>query len=178
MVEIIPKQPATKLPSWQNIIFYFSFGLILLVVLSYFVLDIYLGKAQARLEELKKEWEETKTEEQIALEDELSAYEKKIESFSILINQHLFSSKVFEFIEKNTHPEVWFSNLDLNPMEGKVDLSGDTDNFVTLHQQVQILKANPLVKDLNLSEIAIGKEGRIAFDLNLIFDPSVFKLKE
>ena len=177
MVKIIPK-PVTKLPSWQNIIFYFSFGFILLVILSYFVLDIYLDKAEAKLEDLEKEWEETKTEEQIALEDELSAYEKKIESFSTLINQHVFSSRVFEFIEENTHPEVWFSDLTLDPIKKEVDLSGDTENFVTLHQQVQILKANPSVKNLNLSQIAIGKEGRIDFSFNLILDPGLLKLNE
>ena len=177
MVEIIPK-PAAKLPSWQNILFYFSFGFILLVILSYFILNIYLDRADTRLKNLEKEWEEIKSEEQIVLEDELSAYEKKIKIFSALINQHVSSSRVFEFVEKNTHPEVWFFSLSLNPTEGKIDLSGDAENFVTLHQQIQILKASPSVKDLNLPKIAIGKEGRIAFSLSLILDPGLFKLNE
>ncbi|HUW71990.1 MAG TPA: hypothetical protein VMV66_02295 [Candidatus Humimicrobiaceae bacterium] len=177
MVEIIPK-PAPKLSSWQNILFYLSFGLILLAVFSYFVADIYLGKAEAQLEALKQKMDQTKTAEEISLEQELSSYEKKIQSFSVLINRHLFSSKTFEFIEKNTHPEVWFSTFNLDPKKGGVALSGDTENFVTLHQQIQIFETNPSVKDLNLAGIAIGKEGRIAFDLNLIFDLGLFKLNE
>ena len=177
MVEIIPK-PARKLPPWQNIIFYFSVGLLLLVVLSYFVLDIYLDKAETKLEERKEELAQTGTAEEIALEQELINYEKKIQNFSTLINQYLFSSKTFEFIEKNTHPEVWFSSLSLDPKAGSVSLSGDTESFVTLHKQVQILKASPSVETLNLAKIAIGKEGRIAFDISLILDPGLFKFNE
>ena len=177
MVEIIPK-PAAKLPSWQNTLFYFSFGLLLLVVLSYFVLDIYLDKAETRLGEREEELAQTKTAEEITLEQELSNYEKKIQNFSILIDQHLFSSRIFEFIEKNTHPEVWFSTLSLDPRKRGVNLSGDTENFVTLHQQVQIFKASPSVQNINLAKIAIGKEGRIAFDLSLILDPGLFELNE
>jgi hypothetical protein len=178
MVEIIPK-PAAKLPSWQNIISYLSVGLILLVVLSYFVLNLYsLDKAETKLKDLEKELEQTKTAEQTALEQELSDYEKKIQNFSILIDRYLFSSKAFEFIEENTHPEAWFSILNLDPRKGEVALSGDTENFVTLHQQVQIFKDNPSVQGLNLANIAIGKEGRIAFNLNLILDPGLFKLNE
>jgi len=179
MVEIIPKpEPVRKLPPWQNIIFYFSIGLILLVIVAYFVVDIYLDKAETKLEERKKELAQTGTAEEIALERELINYEKKIQKFSTLIDQHLFSSKTFEFIEKNTHPEAWFSRLTLDPKKGEVNLSGDTESFVTLHQQVRILRASPSVKTLNLAGIAIGKEGRITFVISLILDPGLFKFNE
>lgn len=175
MVEIIPK-PAAKASPWQNIIFYFLIGFILMVVLGYFILDFYLiDNAEKILKAKEATLAEEKTAEEIGLEKELSDYEKKTKDFSILINQHLFFSKAFEFIEKNTHPKVWFSQLDLSPKEGQVNLSGETEGFVTLHQQAQIFKADPLVKGLNLIKIAIGKEGRIDFDLSLTLDPDLFK---
>ena len=147
-----------------------------MVVLGYFILDFYLIEgAEKTKKELETTLAEEKTAEEIGLEKELSDYEKKTKDFSILINRHLFFSKTFEFIEKNTHPEVWFSQLDLSPKEGQVNLSGETESFVTLHQQVQIFKADPLLKGLNLIKIAIGKEGRIDFDLSLTLDPGLFK---
>jgi len=139
-------------------------------------LDFYLiDNAKKILEGKEATLAEEKTAEEIGLEKELSDYEKKTRDFSILINRHLFFSKTFEFIEKNTHPDIWFSRLDLSPKEGQVSLSGETESFVTLHQQVQIFKTDPLVKGLNLIEIAIGKEGRIDFDLSLTLDPGLFK---
>jgi len=174
MVEIIPK-PAAKLPNWQNILFYFSFGLILMVVLTYFILDIYLNKAETTSKNLEETLAREKTAEEIVLEKEVFGYQRKIEGFSKLINQHLFSSKFFEFIEKNSHPQVWFSKLDLNPVKGEAKLTGEAENFTILHQQLQILRANPLVKNLNLVKITIGKEGRVNFELNLDLDPDLFK---
>ena len=175
MVEIIPK-PAAKLPSSQNILFYFSALLLLLAVLGYLVLDFYLiDNAEKTKKELETTLAEGKTAEQIGLEKELSDYEKKIKDFSVLINRHVFSSTAFEFIEKNTHPRVWFSKLDLGPKEGQVNLLGQTESFVTLHQQVRIFKGNSSIKGINLDKIAIGKEGRIDFNLVLTLDPGLFK---
>jgi len=100
MVEIIPK-PAEKLPSSQNILFYFSAILIFAVISGYFILNFYLiNGAEKEVEELNKKLEEGKTEEQIRLEKGLSDYQKKIRGFSVLIDRHVFSSTTFEFIEK------------------------------------------------------------------------------
>jgi len=174
MVEIIPKSEA-KLPAWQNIFLYFSFGLLLMVVLAYFILDIYLDRAETTLKNLEETLAKEKTAEEIALEEEVFGYQRKIGDFSKLINQHLFSSKFFEFIEKNSHPQVWFSRLDLNTREGRAKLTGEAGNFVVLHQQLQILRTNSSVKNLDLVGIAIGKEGRVNFGLNLDLYPSLFK---
>ncbi len=175
MVEIIPK-PAAQLPSSQNILFYLSAILIFLVVLGYFVMDFYLiAGAERKSQELGDALEKTRTEEQVRLEKDLSAYEQKIKYFSVLLGRHTFFSRTFNFIEENVHPDVWFSSFSLLPEKGQVNFSGQTDNFVTLHQQVRILKENPSVKGINLDKIAIGREGRINFNINLALDPGLFK---
>jgi len=176
MVEIIPKKSIAKLPSSQNILFYVLALVIFLVILGYFFLDFYLiAGADRKLQNLQNALDETKTEEHASLEKELSDYEKKIGYFSTLLNRHVFFSRTFNFIEENTHPDVWFLEFSLKPGEGEVKLSGQTDNFVNLHQQVRILKGNHSVKNLNLSKIAIGREGRVSFDLGLTLDPGLLK---
>lgn len=176
MVEIIPKKSIAKLPSSQNIFFYLVALVIFLVILGYFFVEFYMiAGAERRLENVEDALEKTKTEEHARLEKELSDYEKKIEYFSILLNRHVFFSRTFNFIEDNTHPDVWFSEFRLIPGEGEIRLSGQTDNFVNLHQQVRILKDNNSVKNLNLSKIAIGREGRVNFDLGLTLDLGLLK---
>lgn len=174
MVEIIPKT-AAKLPLWQNILFYFSLVLLSVAVLAYFILVFSLKKAETTSENLEEILAKEKTVEEVVLEKEVFDYQKKIKDFSKLINLHLFSSNFFEFIEKNTHPQIWFSKLDLNPRKGEASLSGEAENFTVLHQQLQIFRADPKVLNLNLVKIAIGKEGGVDFGLNLGLDPSLFK---
>jgi hypothetical protein len=174
MVEIIPK-PAAKVPFWQNLLFYFSFSLLLMVLLSYFILGSYLKKAEITLNDLKETLAKEKTAEEITLEEKITGYQRKIEDFSKLIDQRFLSSKFFEFIEKNSHPQVWFSKLDLDSVNGKAKLTGEAENFLVLHQQLQIFRKDPLVKNLDLVKITIGREGRVNFDLNLEFQPALFK---
>lgn len=166
MVEIIPK-PTERMTNWQNILFYLFFGLLLLTVFSYSILNYYLKKAESTSKNLEETLAREKTAEEITLEKEVFGYQKKIEDFSKLIKSHLFPSKFFEFIEKNSHPQVWFSRLDLNLRKGELKISGQAENFVVLDQQLQIFKANPLVKNFDLVKITIGKEGKVDFDLNL-----------
>lgn len=176
MVEIIPKKSIANLPSSQSIVFYLVALVIFLVILGYFFLDFYLiAGAERKLQNVQNALDQTKTEEHTRLEKTLSDYEKKIEYFSMLLSRHVFFSRTFNFIEENTHPDVWFREFGLKPGEGQVKLSGQTDNFVNLHQQVRIFKDNHSVKNLNLSKIVIGKEGRINFDLDLALDPGLLK---
>lgn len=173
MVEIIPK-PVEKKINWRDILLYFSAFLLLLAVFTYFILNNYLKRAETTLKSLEETLAREKTVEEIALEKEIFGYQKKIGDFSKLIDRHLLPSKFFEFLEKNSHPKIWFSKLDLNSRTGEAKLSGQAADFVVLDQQLQILKANPLVKNFNLVKIEIDKEGKVNFDLKLNLDPSLF----
>jgi len=63
----------------------------------------------------------------------------------------------------------------LSPLKGEAILFGQTENFSTLEQQISILKLKKEIKDINLSSISIGKEGKVDFTLNLSLDPAIFK---
>lgn len=174
MIEIIPK-PAQKLPLWLNILFYFSIAFLLGMVSTYFILDHSLKSSKNSLKILEETLTQEKTGEEVVLEKEVFGYQKKIQDFSKLLSQHQFCSKLFEFIEGICHPKIWFSQINLNPAQSEVNLLGEAEDFTTIGQQLLILKSEPLVKNVSLSQIAIGKKGRVNFGLNLSLDPTIFK---
>jgi len=174
MVEIIPK-PAPKLPWWQNFLLYFSIVLFLLSLSSYFILSHSLKKTSQVLQNLEETLVRGKTSSEIVLETEVFGYQKKIADFAQLVKGHKKTSKFFEFLEKISHPKVWFKKISLSPEDFQAVVSGESETFQTLGQQLLIFKEEPLIKNLNLSKIAIGKEGRVNFILNLTLDPKVFK---
>lgn len=173
MIEIIPKA-AAKLPLWQNILFYFSIATLLATVLSYFILDHSLKTSSRALDNLEATLTRGKTASEIALEKETSDYQKKIEDFAELIKKHPSALNFFTFVEKVSHPKVWFPQISLNPQKGQMALSGEAENFSTLGQQILILKAESSIKNLKLSGISIGKRGRVNFALNFFLDPAIF----
>lgn len=172
-IEVIPKE-AKKLPLWQNILFYFSIALALSFILGYFVLAHFIEKAEISLQNLEETIEQAKTPQQIALENEVLNYKKKIDDLALLISNHKIGSNFFDFLEKITHPKVFFSEINLDIKNGSLNLEGQTESFEALGQQILIFKEEEKIKNFKLSETRIGKEGRIEFSLRISLDPRIF----
>lgn len=174
MVDIIPKE-ASKPSRVLNILFYFGIFLLIFSIIGYFALARFSEKARAEVAALELDLAGIMTAEKISLEKEILASEDKINKFSYVIERHLAPSKIFELIQKTTHPQVWFSEFDFNSREGELKLSGETQNFITLEQQILILKEEEKITQVNLGNFSVTEEGKINFDLSLSFNPDIFK---
>jgi hypothetical protein len=183
-IEIIPK-PVEEIPFWLRILFPLSLFLLLVTIFSYLLL-IYLEKRiPAQIQKLDAEIAQAKGPEIMALEQELKMKKKKIDDFSEIINRRPFPTKFFGFAEGSfsetkkfaslIHPQVQISGFSLNLKDGKLNISGLTENFVTLEQQYLIFQKEPLAKEVNLSSFSVGKEGKVNFSFDLSFDPMIFK---
>lgn len=174
MVEIIPKIEE-KAPPWQAYVFYFSIALLIGVILSFFILGLTQKRSLTFFEDLKTKIAEEKTPQRLALEKEVTVLEKKIKTFSNLSGKHFQVSNFFEELEKSSHPRIRYSQLNLDTQGGKLTISGVTENFYSLGQQLLIFKDNPKILTADLSKIAISKKGQIEFTLDLSLAPEVFK---
>ncbi|HUV81171.1 MAG TPA: hypothetical protein VMW21_01470 [Patescibacteria group bacterium] len=163
MVEIIPKEPA-KPSKTLNLLFYLAIFLLFFSVISYFILSGFLKKTEEEAAALASALVQT---EESSLEKEILTAKKKIEDFSSLIVRHLTPSEVFEIVEKNCHPKVWFSQFSLSSREKTLKVSGETDNFETLGQQIFILEEETALAKVTLESFSITSEGRINFELSL-----------
>ena len=176
MVEIIPKK-APVLPQWLNILFYFSLVILIFSILGYFILGNSLQNNQKNLSNLEKSLFEGRSSERINLEKEILKYQRNTEDFSQLIGKHLTISEVFNTLQKNSHPKVWFSQFNLDAKEAKISVSGESQSFESLGQQLLIFQDENLIKETNLEQVSITKEGKIKFSLTLSLDPQIFKTK-
>lgn len=174
MVEIIPK-PVQRTPLWQNVLFYFSLFLLVVAVIAYFGL-VYLEKRSSQdIKDLDKAIAAKWTQKDKSLETEVIDDKKKIQDFSFLLSRHRKAPKFFSSFEKMIHPKVWFSVFNLNLEKSSVTVSGSTDSFWSLGQQLLIFKRQPLVKQIKLSGVSIATEGGVRFTFNILFSPQIFK---
>lgn len=174
MVEIIPKKEK-KTPSLINILFYLSLLLLIITIGGYFALDYLQKDLERERVNFEKRITEKETPERKVLEKKIKEYQKRINDLSILLNAHQRSSSFFPFLEKLSHPKVFFSNLDLNLSNYEASLGGQTDNFQILGQQFLIFKTEKSIKSVNLTKISIGEEGKVEFTFKLSLDPQIFK---
>ncbi len=172
-IEITPKRKI-KIPLWAIIIGVLCVILILAFSASYFYL--YRSAKQMSREIEEKNLVTLPLEEAIRKkEGEVFPIKQKIDDFNELLLGHKKPLKIFEFLERICLPNVWFSTFNFTFEKGELTIFGQADSFVTIEQQVLILKQEPLVKDLNLSGLSMSEEGGINFTLLLTFDSQIFK---
>ncbi|MCX6760612.1 MAG: hypothetical protein NTZ84_00690 [Candidatus Nealsonbacteria bacterium] len=174
-MEIIPKE-VPKIPPWLDILFYLSVGFLIFVFISYFLVIQSIKASQKNQEEIVASLasEVSKSSE---LKKEILTYQKKINDFSSVINGHPETLSVFDFIEKQCHPRVWFNDFGLNINEGKVILSGTAKSFQDLGQQMLIFRDEKMIKSASLDSVTMEKGGEVGFKVSLSFDPSIFIFK-
>lgn len=172
-IEIIPKK-AVKLYPWQNYLFYICIFLLLCSIIGYFSLNYLIKKSEQKLQETEEAIVKAKGPERMVLEEELKEFREKIDDFTPLLLSHQKSSNFFSFLEKNTHPQVLFTELKLNTKGNQVELSGQTDNFQILGQQLLIFQKTEFIRNLKLAKVEIGKEGKIEFTFDFSLTPKLF----
>jgi len=171
-IEITPRR-RIKSPVWAITLSVFCLILLSALIASYFYLNSSTKKINLEIKE--KETASAATPEEKALEDNLSLAKDKISAFSGLILKHREPANIFGFLENNCFPNIQFYNFDFAADKNTVGLSGTTDDFISLEQQILIFRKDSLVKKVELSKISIGKEGVVDFGLILIFDPEMLK---
>jgi Tfp pilus assembly protein PilN len=172
-IEIIPKKE-TQIPRWQNILLYFGIFLLIGLIIGYFALNYFIQKSEQKLQQTNEAITKAKSPERITLEEELKSLRAKIEDFIPLFLNHQKSSNFFDFLEKNTHPKVFFTGLKLDTEGNYVELSGQTDDFQTLGQQLLIFQKTEFLQGLKLSKVEINKEGKVEFIFNFSLNPKLF----
>jgi len=172
-MEIIPKE-TPKVPPWLDVLFYFAVGLLIFVFIASFIINQSLKSSQKTLEGLESTLTK-EVSEKASLKNEILTHQRKINDFSVLIDNHRKASNIFAFMENQCHPKVWFNNFSLNTKEGTVSLAGEAQDFLSLGQQMLILKDEKMIKSVDLANISMKKEGKITFNLSISFDPLIFK---
>jgi len=173
MVEIIPKT-IEKSPLWQDILFYFSIGLFLASIFSFFVLDNSQKKAEDSLQNLEQSLSKAGTAGQVNLEKEIQITEKQIDDFSQVLDSHIYPSKIFDFLGKIIHPKARFKQTSLDAVKSEVSVSGEAESLTALQQQIFIFQKEPLIKSFVLNSFSIGEKGKIDFNFNLLLNPQIF----
>ena len=145
--------------------------LFLFFFVSYFIFNYSEKKSETIFNELSRKLQKTPQERE--LEKKLESYRDKINYYNIILSTHRWPTKIFNLLEKITHPHVWFSKFDLDLEKRILILGGEAENFYILGQQILLLEKESVITSVSLAEIAI--EEKIKFSLKLTLKEEIFK---
>jgi len=156
------------------VIFYFAASLLVATVLCYliFILKIYLQEQAIKnldVETLNVGTDAQKDEEKIVF-----GYQKKVNDYGMLLQNHKFASNVFSFLEKDTLPNVWFYRFSMPMSQNQIDLAGEAETMDALSRQTSAFEKNEFVKKVSILNSDTGVLGKISFNLSLQLDPKIF----
>lgn len=172
-IEIIPKSKI-KIPKWIIVLGILDIILLIFFLASYLYLATSVKKMSQEIQE-KNSAAGPLGEAIREKEEELRPVRQKIDDFGELLSKHKKPVNIFELLEKICLPTVWFSNFNFSSETEETTIFGQTDSFKTLEHQILVLKQEPLIKNITLSEISMSEEGMVDFTFLLTFDPQVFK---
>jgi len=170
-------QLRTKKFWWMDVIFYFVIALLLATIFCYFILLIKDNFLRADIRVQEKALETVGTAQQKAEEITVINYRNKINDFSELFKTHEFASNVFAFLSKQTIPNVWFKQFDLDQKNRAVQLSGESDDLDGFSRQVKVYEEEnnkKYIKSIGTLNSTLGGSSRTEFNINLVLNPSIF----
>lgn len=174
MVGIIPKA-IKKAPEWHNLAFYISLGLLTAVILGYVLFFYFESKALNSLQDLEGKISQLNPKGEKNIENKVLITKEQIDTFAELLDKHKKPSKFFAFLEENTHPKIWFSEVELNPEKAGALINGQAASFEVLGQQLLIFQQHESIKSVDTTNILIDKEGKAGFSFYLYLDPQILK---
>jgi len=148
----------------------------LITVIGIYVgMSIYVGILEGGIEDIKRESEEIQVQRDTEAEEEVINFDQRIERISSLLDSHVHSTKLFDFIEDNTHPRVQFTAFSFGSTENLIFMSGVTANYVTLGEQIISLQQKEQISSLTLSDVALIKSGQVGFSVTFEVAESLYK---
>lgn len=91
-----------------------------------------------------------------------------------LLNSHPLASKIFDFLEKNTHQQIQYLTLNLSVTDRHLKLEGTVPTYPILAQQLELFRQAPEIEKVFLDDSRI-LEKNLRFSIRLIFKPELIK---
>lgn len=177
MEGLIPK-PEKKAPKWKNNLFYLSILMLIITIGSYAGFVHFLDEANRLIQAKNIEIQEIGSPEQKISNEKVLKYERKINDFLNLTNNYQYASNFLKFLETSVINGVVLTNMSLDVLESKAELTGNADSFQILGQQQDFFKNSGMLAKTNLISTAINKEGKVSFIFDLSINPEMFQKQE
>lgn len=172
-IEIAPAKKETSLK--ENLILIFSIIIILVTSGIYFYLSNVANQKQNELGQLNIQLATLAGSDVKAKEDELALAGKYISDFKILFENNPKVSGFFSSFSRWTHPKVSYSGFTFDVPTRKVTMSGTTNGFQNIMQQIAILKKESTIESYEISNVNLAETGMVTFNLDVILKPEVLK---
>ena len=103
-------------------------------------------------------------------------FDAKLDKLGLILDNHVYSSALFGYLETITHTKVQFTNFNFTARDGGVRLTGLTESYETFGEQMVALKQKDAINNLVVSDVRLKKTGQVEFVIRFDVDKSLYSL--
>lgn len=175
VVERLGREPV-RTPGWSGRLLMFSSTILLITLFAYFGL-VYGYQPYLRAEVRKLNDQIQKFSQEVPASDQarLVEFYSQIANIKTLLDRHVTASLLFEWLEKFTHPNVYFSDLGLSAANNQLLLNGTAKSAKDVAEQLKIFQEQPAVKQVATGNVSVSATGLWQFDLIITVDSAFLK---
>lgn len=167
-----------KTPGWAGQLLMFSATIFFLSIFAYTGMKFgYLPYLDSQLKKLDSEIQSFSRKIPVEEQTQLINFYSQLMNLNYLLKNHSSLSPFFDWLEKNTEVNVYFSKLYLNAASNQVSLSGAAKSIDDFTAQLRIFQKEPNVERVSFSNLAIEPSGFWRFDLTLFLKPDFLLAK-
>jgi len=163
-------------PTWPKGLLMFVLVIFIFAVAAYFGLDYWNKTKEAELSVLEEEFQNIRSDFPLQKEQEAILFEKKLNSLSKLLNNHIYFSQALTVLEELTHPQVYYTSLDFSTDDNRFILDGVAKNQMVFSEAVSGLVNNSdKIKAVAVKQMKSAKGENVAFSLYVFIQPNLLK---
>jgi len=171
-VESKSKKGKNKIVSYT---LYIGVALLLIMAASYAFLFFSVQRADQKLTKLEDQLDSQMDDKHKEIEKRILNAQRTLERSEQVINSHHSVYNFLKDLESSTHPQVQFNEMNLSADLKQAELSGTTEQFVTLGQQVKKYQAMKLINNVQVKRTSMEPGGKVGFELLLTLKSNIFK---
>ncbi len=99
----------------------------------------------------------------------------QLTNIQTLLDSHTSTSKIFDLLQRNTQPSIYYLDMTLSVAGKELQLEGSASNYNVLAAQLQIFRQAPEIQKVSLANSAVMADGSVNFAMSLIFKPDLIK---
>ena len=164
-----------KLTLKTNLWLILTVGFLLLVVLIYFGLTGYKNSLIEEKGDLEERLVQLTGQRDLEMEANFMELKTGIEDLGKVLENRVYSSKLFEMLEEITLPRVQFTGLEADLSQAKLILKAEAVDYLTLAKQVVVFEQDSRIEKVDLSEVNLETSGRIVSDLRVELNPDFLR---
>lgn len=130
---------------------------------------------QPKVETIRGHIEALGAQEKVAQAQQFSVAQSQLKALRTILENHIYASNVFTFIESTTHPRVRFSNVSVDTLTQQLSLSGQAASLTVLAEQLRIFERNADIVEFNMKGFNLNQAGTVDFSIDVTFNKSILR---